>query len=54
MAEFFRMHPDNPADRHINRIVEILKDDGVIIYPTDTVYGIGCDITNQKLLKELH
>lgn len=53
MAEFFRMHPENPADRHINRIVEILKDDGVIIYPTDTVYGIGCDITKPKAVERV-
>ncbi len=43
-----RIHPDNPGDRHLKIITECLKDGGVIIYPTDTVYGMGCDITQIK------
>ncbi|MDD3687576.1 MAG: L-threonylcarbamoyladenylate synthase [Bacteroidales bacterium] len=50
---FIRMHPDNPSDRHIRQVVDILKDGGVIIYPTDTVYGIGCDITKQKAIERV-
>ncbi|RPI42890.1 MAG: threonylcarbamoyl-AMP synthase, partial [Bacteroidetes bacterium] len=38
----------NPDSRHIDRIVELLLDGGVIIYPTDTVYGLGCDIFRTK------
>ncbi|MCK9255179.1 MAG: threonylcarbamoyl-AMP synthase [Bacteroidales bacterium] len=53
MALFLRMHPENPSERHINQIVDILKNGGVIIYPTDTVYGIGCDITKQKAIEKV-
>ena len=45
-----RIHPDNPGERHLKIITECLKDGGVIIYPTDTVYGIGCDIFNREAL----
>lgn len=48
-----RIHPDNPAERGLNRAVEILRDGGVIIYPTDTVYGIGCDITQPKAVERI-
>ena len=44
------MHPDNPAERHLKTITECLHDGGVIIYPTDTIYGLGCDITKIKAL----
>ncbi len=47
------MHPDNPAERQIRQIVEILKEGGVIIYPTDTVYGIGCDIYKPKAIERV-
>jgi len=40
-----KIHPENPGERHLKIILECLKDGGVIIYPTDTVYGLGCDIT---------
>lgn len=50
MAEFIKLYNDNPSEREIMRIVKILKNDGVIIYPTDTVYGLGCDITSTKAL----
>jgi len=40
-----KVHPENPGERHLKTILECLKDGGVIIYPTDTVYGLGCDIT---------
>jgi tRNA threonylcarbamoyl adenosine modification protein (Sua5/YciO/YrdC/YwlC family) len=52
-AELIRIHPDNPDMRKIERVVEILRDGGVIIYPTDTVYGIGCDIFNQKAIERI-
>ena len=48
--EYYELHPDNPQIRYINRAVEILKEGGIIIYPTDTVYGIGCDIFNKAAL----
>ena len=42
-----RIYEDNPNEKVLNQIVDILKKGGIIIYPTDTVYGLGCDITNQ-------
>ena len=48
-----RIYPDNPDLHEIERIVEILRDGGVIIYPTDTVYGIGCDITKPKAVERI-
>lgn len=48
-----RIHPENPAPRLITQVVEILHKGGVIIYPTDTVYGIGCDIYNQKAVERV-
>lgn len=50
---FLHIHPDNPQDRFIDQAVEILKKGGVIIYPTDTVYGMGCDIFNSKAIDRL-
>tara|TARA_B100000902_G_C27132431_1_gene824327 strand:- start:104 stop:724 length:621 start_codon:yes stop_codon:yes gene_type:complete len=48
-----RIHPNNPEPRQIKKAVECLKDDGVIIYPTDTIYGIGCDVFNKKAMEKL-
>jgi len=48
-----RIHPDNPDERNINRVVECLQRGGIVIYPTDTVYGIGCDITNQQAVEKI-
>ena len=53
MAEFIKLYNDNPSEREIKRIVKVLKNDGVIIYPTDTVYGLGCDITSTKALTKV-
>lgn len=48
-----KLYEDNPNPKTIEQIVKVLKDGGVIIYPTDTVYGIGCDITNQKAIERV-
>jgi tRNA threonylcarbamoyl adenosine modification protein (Sua5/YciO/YrdC/YwlC family) len=48
-----RIHPENPQQRHIRTVAECLKDGGVIIYPTDTVYGFGCDIFQQKAVERI-
>jgi len=48
-----RIHPDNPDPRQIKKVVECLKDGGVIIYPTDTIYGIGCDVFNKTAMEKL-
>jgi tRNA threonylcarbamoyl adenosine modification protein (Sua5/YciO/YrdC/YwlC family) len=53
MSILIRMHPENPAERQVRQIVEILKEGGVIIYPTDTVYGIGCDIYKPKAIERV-
>lgn len=53
MAEFIKIYEENPSEREIKRIVKILKNDGVIIYPTDTVYGLGCDITSNRALERV-
>ncbi len=51
--EYFELHSDNPQLRYINKAVEVLKNGGVIIYPTDTVYGIGCDIFNKEAIERI-
>lgn len=48
-----RLYNENPNPREVRKIVEILREGGVIIYPTDTVYGLGCDITNQKAVEKI-
>ena len=50
---YLSINPDNPQPRLITQVVERLKRDGVIIYPTDTTYGIGCDILNRKAVKRI-
>ncbi|MBS1626623.1 MAG: threonylcarbamoyl-AMP synthase [Bacteroidetes bacterium] len=47
------IHPDNPNIRHIKTVVECLLDGGVIIYPTDTIYGLGCDIFQHKATEKI-
>ncbi|WP_461533507.1 L-threonylcarbamoyladenylate synthase [Sinomicrobium sp.] len=53
MAELIRIYEENPNPREIQRVVEVLKKGGLVIYPTDTVYGLGCDITNSKALERI-
>jgi len=50
---YITMHPQNPNPRDIDRVVAVLQRGGVVIYPTDTVYGIGCDITNVKAVERV-
>ncbi|MCA4894361.1 MAG: threonylcarbamoyl-AMP synthase [Cytophagales bacterium] len=52
-AELLVIHPINPEPRKINRVVEVLLEGGVIIYPTDTIYGIGCDLKNKRAVEKL-
>ena len=49
MAQLLRIHEQNPEMRKIRLAVELLHQGGVVIYPTDTVYGIGCDLHNKKV-----
>lgn len=53
MAELLKIYPENPNPKAIQKVVETLKKGGLIIYPTDTVYGLGCDITNMKALDRI-
>ena len=53
MAQLIKIYPENPNPREIDKVVKVLKNGGLIIYPTDTVYGLGCDITNIKALERL-
>ncbi|HDZ04802.1 hypothetical protein LCGC14_0198190 [marine sediment metagenome] len=53
MAEFIRIYEENPNPKEIKRVVEVLRKGGLVIYPTDTVYGLGCDITNTKALEKI-
>ncbi|EEI91734.1 Sua5/YciO/YrdC/YwlC family protein [Sphingobacterium spiritivorum ATCC 33300] len=48
-----RIYENNPNEKAIQQVVDVLKRGGVIIYPTDTVYGIGCDITNHKAIERV-
>ncbi|WP_370424730.1 L-threonylcarbamoyladenylate synthase [Tenacibaculum dicentrarchi] len=53
MAQFIKLYNDNPNPKEIAKIVKVLQNGGLIIYPTDTVYGLGCDITNTKALEKI-
>lgn len=48
-----RIHPDNPDHRQILKVVEVLSRGGVVVYPTDTVYGIGCDISKGRAIERI-
>lgn len=48
-----KIYPDNPNPRDLEEVVRVLRDGGVVIYPTDTVYGIGCDITQPKAVERV-
>ena len=52
-AELLKIHPDNPEKRKIDSVVGALKNGGIVIYPTDTIYGIGCDLMNRKSIERL-
>lgn len=48
-----KIYPENPNEKEIRRVVDILRDGGIVIYPTDTIYGIGCDINNAKAVEKV-
>jgi len=48
-----RIHPETPSQRQIEKVVECLYDGGIVIYPTDTVYGLGCDIFKSKAIERI-
>jgi tRNA threonylcarbamoyl adenosine modification protein (Sua5/YciO/YrdC/YwlC family) len=53
MAEFIKIYDENPNPKQIARVVNALRKGGLVIYPTDTVYGLGCDITNTRALQRI-
>jgi tRNA threonylcarbamoyl adenosine modification protein (Sua5/YciO/YrdC/YwlC family) len=52
-AELIKIHPLNPESRKINRVIDAMKKGGIVIYPTDSVYGIGCDLLNRRSIERL-
>jgi tRNA A37 threonylcarbamoyladenosine synthetase subunit TsaC/SUA5/YrdC len=48
-----KIYPDNPNPREIERVVSVLRDGGIIIYPTDTLYAIGCDALNVRAVEKI-
>jgi tRNA threonylcarbamoyl adenosine modification protein (Sua5/YciO/YrdC/YwlC family) len=52
-AEYLSIHPVTPETRKIARVVELLKEGAIIVYPTDTIYGIGCDLMNRRSVERL-
>jgi len=52
-AEYIRLYQENPEPHKLDEVVKVLRDGGVIIYPTDTVYGIGCDFSNVKAVQRV-
>ena len=53
MAQFIKIYEDKPNVAAIAKVVKVLRDGGLVIYPTDTVYGLGCDITNSRALEKI-
>ncbi|MCU0429302.1 MAG: L-threonylcarbamoyladenylate synthase [Cytophagaceae bacterium] len=52
-AEIIELHPQNPQENRLKRVVECLRDGGIIIYPTDTVYGMGCQLHDARAIERL-
>tara|TARA_E500000318_G_C3543572_1_gene205641 strand:- start:90 stop:710 length:621 start_codon:yes stop_codon:yes gene_type:complete len=53
MAELIKLYEENPNPKQVQKVVDVLRKGGLVIYPTDTVYGLGCDITNSKALQRI-
>ncbi|MCK4562048.1 MAG: Sua5/YciO/YrdC/YwlC family protein, partial [Flavobacteriaceae bacterium] len=53
MSQFIKIYNENPNSKEIEKAVKVLKNGGLVIYPTDTVYGLGCDILNNKALEKI-
>ncbi|MEJ1236705.1 L-threonylcarbamoyladenylate synthase [Chryseolinea sp. T2] len=52
-AEFLKIHPLNPEPRKIAHVVKLLAEGAIVVYPTDTIYGVGCDLMNRKAVQRL-
>lgn len=53
MANFIKLYPQNPDPRRIRQVADVLREGGLVIYPTDTVYGLGCDIHNARAVERV-
>ena len=53
MAQYIKIYPENPNERELKKVVEVLQQGGLVIYPSDTVYALGCDITNTKAMEKV-
>lgn len=53
MAEFIKIYNENPNPKEVAKVVKVLQSGGLVIYPTDTIYGLGCDITKTKSLEKI-
>lgn len=53
MAKILKIYPDNPQENYLDQIVKTLQNGGLIIYPSDTIYALGCDIYNLKAMEKL-
>lgn len=53
MAELIKLYQDNPNQKELKKIADAMRDGALVIYPTDTVYGLGCDITNKSALEKI-
>lgn len=53
MAQLIKIYEDNPNPKDVKKVVDVLKNGGIVIYPSDTVYALGCDITNNRALERV-
>lgn len=53
MSQFFQIHPDNPQKRLIDQAIQIIRDGGVIAYPTDSGYALGCHLGDKKAIEKI-
>lgn len=53
MSQFIKIYNENPNQKEIDKVVKVLQNGGLVIYPTDTVYGLGCDITKTKAIEKI-
>jgi tRNA threonylcarbamoyl adenosine modification protein (Sua5/YciO/YrdC/YwlC family) len=53
MSQLIKIYPENPNPKEVAKVVKVLRAGGLVIYPTDTVYGLGCDISNTRALERI-
>lgn len=54
MSQYFEIHPDNPQKRLLRQAVQIIRDGGVVVYPTDSSYAIGCHLGDKSAMERIH